>query len=85
MLLYPPMKDLLKNVPSRYMLVNVVAHRAREISSESERTKIPLTEKAVTLAIREVADGELKVEEPQEDAAEQRSCCLEGACLFVRV
>ena len=45
MLLYPPMKDLLKNVPSRYMLVNVVAHRAREISSESERTKIPLTEK----------------------------------------
>lgn len=70
MLLYPPMKDLLKNVPSRYMLVNVVAHRAREISSESERTKIPLTEKAVTLAIREVADGELKVEEPQEDAAE---------------
>ncbi|HIT24520.1 MAG TPA: DNA-directed RNA polymerase subunit omega [Candidatus Enterenecus avicola] len=71
MLLYPPMKDLLKNVPSRYMLVNVVAHRAREISSESERTKIPLTEKAVTLAIREVADGELKVEEPQEDAAEQ--------------
>ncbi len=71
MLLYPPMKDLLKNVPSRYMLVNVVAHRAREISSESERSKIPLTEKAVTLAIREVADGELKVEEPQEDAAEQ--------------
>ena len=71
MLLYPPMKDLLKNVPSRYMLVNVVAHRAREISSESERTKIPLTEKAVTLAIREVADGELKVEEPQKDAAEQ--------------
>ena len=71
MLLYPPMKDLLKNVPSRYMLVNVGAHRAREISSESERTKIPLTEKAVTLAIREVADGELKVEEPQEDAAEQ--------------
>ena len=71
MFLYPPMKHLLKNVPSRYMLVNVVAHRAREISSESERTKIPLTEKAVTLAIREVADGELKVEEPQEDAAEQ--------------
>ena len=32
MLLYPPMKDLLKNVPSRYMLVNVVANRARKIS-----------------------------------------------------
>ena len=51
MLLYPPMKDLLEKVPSRYMLVNVVAHRAREISSESEQTGIPLEEKAVTLAV----------------------------------
>ena len=33
MLLYPPMKDLLEKVPSRYMLVNVVAHSASEISS----------------------------------------------------
>ncbi len=70
MLLYPPMKDLLENVPSRYMLVNVVAHRAREISSESEKTGIPLTEKAVTLAVREVASGELKVEEPEETVEE---------------
>lgn len=70
MLLYPPMKDLLENVPSRYMLVNVVAHRAREISSESEKTGIPLTEKAVTLAVREVASGELKVEEPEEAVVE---------------
>lgn len=66
MLLYPPMKDLLKNVPSRYMLVNVVAHRAREISSEAEKTGVSLNEKAVTLAVREVASGELKVEEPEE-------------------
>ncbi|OUN25210.1 DNA-directed RNA polymerase subunit omega [Pseudoflavonifractor sp. An85] len=66
MLLYPPMKDLLKNVPSRYMLVNVVAHRAREISSEAEKTGVPLNDKAVTLAVREVANGELKVEEPEE-------------------
>lgn len=70
MLLYPPMKDLLENVPSRYMLVNVVAHRAREISSESEKTGIPLTEKAVTLAVREVASGDLKVEEPDEAVEE---------------
>lgn len=70
MLLYPPMKDLLENVPSRYMLVNVVAHRAREISSESEKTGIPLTEKAVTMAVREVASGELKVEEPEETVEE---------------
>ena len=36
MMLYPPMNQLLKEVPSRYMLVNVVAQRARQIASEAE-------------------------------------------------
>ena len=36
MMLYPAMRDLLKKVPSRYQLVNVVASRAREIASEAE-------------------------------------------------
>lgn len=62
MLLYPPMKELLKNVPSRYMLVNLVANRARKISAESEQSGVPLTEKAVTLAVREVASGALRIE-----------------------
>lgn len=59
-MLYPPMSELLKNINSRYLLVNVVAHRARQISIESEEFHQPLEEKPVTLAIREVADGELK-------------------------
>lgn len=63
MLLYPPMNELLANVPSRYMLVNLVANRARKISAEAEQSGMPLTEKAVTLAVREVASGELKIEE----------------------
>lgn len=63
MLLYPPMKELLKNVPSRYMLVNLVANRARKLSSEAEENGTPLTEKAVTLAVREVAAGTLTVDE----------------------
>lgn len=67
MLLYPSMKDLLKNVPSRYMLVNVVANRARKLSVESEQSGVPLTEKAVTMAVREVADGVLLAEEPEEE------------------
>lgn len=62
MLLYPPMKDLLKNVPSRYMLVNLVANRARKISGESEQSGIPLMDKPVTLAIREVASGALTID-----------------------
>ena len=58
-MLYPPVADLLKNVQSRYLLVNVVAHRARQIAAEAEAFQEELPEKPVTLAIREVAAGEL--------------------------
>jgi len=57
MLLYPAIKDLLNEVPSRYMLVNVVAHRARQIASQAEDEGYPLDEKPVTLAMKEVASG----------------------------
>ncbi len=58
-MLYPPVADLLKNVDSRYLLVNVVAQRARTIASEAEEYQEELTDKPVTLAIREVAEGKL--------------------------
>ena len=58
-MLYPPVADLLKNVDSRYLLVNVVAHRARQIAVEADALQEELTEKPVTLAIQEVADGKL--------------------------
>lgn len=58
-MLYPPVADLLKNVDSRYLLVNVVAQRARQIASEAEELQEDLPEKPVTMAIREVADGKL--------------------------
>ncbi len=56
-MLYPPVAELLKNVDSRYLLVNVVAHRARQIAVEAEAFQEELPEKPVTLAIQEVADG----------------------------
>ena len=58
-MLYPPVADLLKNVDSRYLLVNLVAHRARQIAFEAEEFQEDLPEKPVTLAIQEVARGEL--------------------------
>ena len=58
-MLYPPVADMLKHVQSRYLLVNVVAQRARQISEEAEVLNEELTEKPVTLAIREVAVGQL--------------------------
>lgn len=65
MMLEPPMNQLLDQIPSRYMLVNVVAQRARQIASSAEDAGIPLDEKSVTLAIHEVAEG--KVELPQDE------------------
>ena len=58
-MLYPAMSDLLKTIDSRYLMVNVVARRARQISIEAEENNETLTEKPVTLAIREVAEGKL--------------------------
>ena len=74
MLLYPPIKDLLGQVPSRYMLVNMVA-------SEAEASGEPLEEKAVSLAIREVANGTLTVEAAEQELAsaqEKNSAGIEG-------
>ena len=58
-MLYPPVPDLLKNVDSRYLLVNLVAQRARTIAAEAEAFNEELPEKPVTMAIQEVAEGKL--------------------------
>ena len=57
MMLYPAMSKLNSYIPNRYMLVNVVARRARQIAEEAEMTGLHLDEKPVTLAIHE--DGYL--------------------------
>ena len=59
MMLYPSMSKLNSRIPNRYMLVNVVARRARQIAEDAEDAGIQLEEKPVTLAIHEVADGKI--------------------------
>ena len=73
MMLYPAMNKLTGYIPNRYMLVDVVARRARQIADEAEETGEHLPEKPVTLAIQEVADGkldarnmDLTIEEPED-------------------
>ena len=56
MMLYPAMNKLTQYIPNRYMMVNVVARRARQIAEEAEATGQHLDEKPVTLAIHE-AEG----------------------------
>ena len=60
MMLYPAMNKLTANVPNRYLLVNVVARRARQIAQEAEDMGEKMDVKPVTLAIHEVADGDRK-------------------------
>ncbi len=62
MLLYPSVDALNDEVPNRYLLVNVVARKAREIADEAESLGESLDEKPVTLAINEVADGKVEVD-----------------------
>ena len=59
MMLYPAMNKLTSYVPNRYMLVHVVARRARQIAENAEEIGEHLDEKPVTMAINEVAEGKL--------------------------
>lgn len=57
MMLYPAMNKLNEYIPNRYMMVNVVARRARQIALEAENNGRILEDKPVTMAINEVAEG----------------------------
>ena len=61
MMLYPPMGDLMDKVGSRYMLVNAVARRAREIADEAEANNEIIDEKTVSMAIDDIYTGKLIV------------------------
>lgn len=61
MMLYPAMNKLIANVPNSYLLVNVVARRARQIAQEAEDNEEKMDVKPVTLAINEVAEGQISV------------------------
>ena len=58
-MLYPPIANLLEKVDGRYLLVNVVAKRARQIALEANEFGEDLPEKPVTMAFKEVAAGQL--------------------------
>jgi len=65
-MLYPSLASLLKQVNSRYLLVNIIARRARDISTINDGYEDENYEKPVSVAIEEIASGELKVTIPDE-------------------
>lgn len=58
-MLKPSMNELMAKVDNRYLLVNLAAQRARDISEEADRNEIKLTEKPVKLALDEIAAGRI--------------------------
>ncbi len=60
-MLYPSVSNLLENVNSRYLLVNVIAMRARQISKEAEEQGEHSDEKPVSSAIKEISEGKIVV------------------------
>ncbi len=70
MMLYPAMSILNSYIPNRYMLVTVVARRARQIAEDADRRGLHLDEKPVTIAINEVAEGKLDTTTVDLDIAE---------------
>ncbi len=59
MMLYPPVADLVDKVGNRYVLVNLVAKRARELAAETDSLGDTTGKKPVTMAIDEVYSGKL--------------------------
>ena len=71
-MLDPSMGELKAHINNRYLLVNVTAQLAREISQKAEDEEISLDNKPVTIALHEIADGEVMLvkDQPVQAAAE---------------
>ena len=65
-MLYPSLASLLEQVNSRYLLVNIIARRARDISIQASEQEETIYEKPVSRAIEEIAAGELRVTIPDD-------------------
>ena len=58
-MLYPEIAKLMENMPSRYSLVIVAAKRARQLATKEDFH----SDKHVSCAIGEIADGMVKIKE----------------------
>ena len=60
-MLYPPMSQLVSKINSRYLLVNVVAKRSRDLAEEALAKNEPLEDKPVSMAVNQLADGQFTI------------------------
>lgn len=59
-MLKPSMQELMKRVNNRYLLVNLAAQRARDLSAEEENAEQPLEEKPIKIALDEICDDKIE-------------------------
>lgn len=59
-MLKPSMQDLMKRVNNRYLLVNLSAQRARDLSAAEETAEQPLEEKPIKIALDEICSGKIE-------------------------
>ena len=62
-MIYPPLNELTKKANSRYSLVIATAKRARQIADGDEVYTQCDSKKPVTIAINEIADEKINIEE----------------------
>jgi DNA-directed RNA polymerase subunit omega len=58
-MIYPTLKELLEKVESKYTLVVAVSKRARQIVEGQPKLTKTTSNKPVTIAINEIAEGKL--------------------------
>lgn len=61
-MIYPSLDELIRRVDSRYSLVIAAAKRARQILEENSGNDEEQTEKAVSMALREIDAGKITIE-----------------------
>lgn len=73
MIVKPTVQELLKIAKNRYELVIATSKRARQISGGAEVKTSVKEESAVTLAANEIAEGAVKIIEPEEMKQEEEN------------
>jgi len=64
---YPPMDRLLKIIPNRYILVNIIARRARDLTNGIVEPLVecdPAKDSPIDIAIAELLSGQIQPELP---------------------
>jgi DNA-directed RNA polymerase subunit omega len=63
-------EDCLRKVPNRFLLVNMVAKRVRQIREGSEYLVSSPKNEDIVVALREIAAGKVVTQKAEEDPAE---------------